>query len=61
MTEQKSKWEKVGIARLSRSNKVVLLAIHELGHRRWLIMDVENLLDLIAGYGQEIDILEGAS
>jgi hypothetical protein len=51
-------WKKAGIVRLSRSKKVVLLAIYDLPRSKWLIVDVEKLLDLIAGYGFEIPILE---
>lgn len=53
-----SKWKKSGVARLSRSNKVVLLAVYELDSQKWLIVDVEELLDLIAGFKTEIAILE---
>lgn len=53
-----AKWEKAGICRLSSSKKVVLLAIYDLDHRVWLIVDVENLLDLIAGHRFDVPILK---
>ena len=55
-----SKWRKAGVARLSNSRKVVLLAIYSLGPHQWLLVDAEKLLDLIAGHALEVDIKESA-
>jgi len=53
-----AKWEKAGIVKLSRSMKVILVAVWGLDSKKWLIIDVENLLDVIAGKKQETDLLE---
>lgn len=52
------KWRKVGIARLSQSKKVILLAISALDSHKWLIIDVERLFELIEGKSFEAPILE---
>lgn len=52
------KWKKKGVVRLSKSKKVILLTVDYLGSYKWLIVDVERLLDVIAGYLGETDILE---
>jgi hypothetical protein len=60
--EEKAKsgsvWQKVGICRVSMSKKVLLLAIFELESHRWLIVDVSELLELIAGHRCDISIME---
>ena len=53
-----AKWEKAGIVRLSRSMKVVLIAVWELDSQKWLIIDVEQLLDVIAGKKTQTDLFE---
>jgi len=61
MVEQKlktSKWKKVGICRISSSKKVILLAIFELEAWRWLIVDVGELLELVAGHRFDVPIFE---
>lgn len=64
MTEQEkrlvsgSKWKKVGIVRVSMSKKVLLLAIFELENTRWQIIDVGDLLELIAGHRGDVSIME---
>jgi hypothetical protein len=58
MSDLRSKWQKVGVCRLARSKKVVLLLISEAESKRWFIVDVEKLLDLIAGYEADVPILE---
>jgi hypothetical protein len=40
------------------SKKVLLLAIFELESYRWLIMDVSEILELIAGHRCDISIME---
>lgn len=42
-----AKWEKVGVARLSKSGKVVLVAVDEQEPHIWSIIDVEDLLRVI--------------
>ena len=53
-----SKWKKVGICRISSSKKVILLAIFELDAFRWLIIDVRELFELIAGHRFDVPIME---
>ena len=53
-----SRWRKAGVARLSNSRKVVLLAIYSLDSHQWLLVDAEKLLDLITGHALEVDIKE---
>jgi hypothetical protein len=57
-SESKSKWKKIGIARVSMRKNVLLLAIFELGNTRWQIIDVADLLELIAGHRLEVPIME---
>ncbi len=52
------KWKKAGIVRLSRSKKVLLVAVSKLDPTTWLIIDVEALLDVISGKRQDTDLLE---
>ena len=52
-------WKKAGVVRISRSNKVLVLDVWGLEPRKWLILDIEDVFDLIAGKRQEIDVLEG--
>jgi len=54
----KSKYKKVGICRISKSKKVLLVSIFELEPSRWFIIDVQKLFELIAGYRFDIPILE---
>lgn len=56
--ETRSRWKKVGVARVSASKKVVLLAIFELENTRWQIVDVDELLDLVAGRRCDVSIME---
>jgi hypothetical protein len=56
--ESQSKWQKVGICKVSMSKKVILLAIFELEKTRWQIIDIGELLDLIAGQRNEVSIME---
>jgi hypothetical protein len=56
--ELKSKWVKAGIVRLSSSKKVVLMAIYELDSSKWLLVSVEDLLELIAGHRFDVPIVE---
>jgi len=53
-----SNWRKAGAVRLSNSKKVVLLAVHSLDHKKWLMVDVGELLELIRGFRTEIVIFE---
>lgn len=53
-----AKWKTVGVARLSNSKRVILLAIHELEPHRWLIVNVGDLFALIELKRQQIPILE---
>jgi len=52
------KWKKAGIVKLSRSRKVILIAIAYLESHKWLVVDVEKLLDVIAGHRFEAEVLE---
>jgi hypothetical protein len=52
----KRKWKKEGIVKVSASKKVVLLAIYDLDATKWLIVDVGDLLALLAGREVEIPI-----
>ena len=52
------KWKKRGVARLSRSTKVILIAIDYLESYKWLIVDVEKLLEVISGHKYEVEVLE---
>ena len=54
----KPKWRKVGICRISMSKNVLLLAIFELDNTRWQIIDVGDLLELIAGHRSDVSIME---
>jgi hypothetical protein len=58
LLKSESKWQKVGICRVSMSKRVLLLAIFELESHRWLIMDVSEILELIAGHRCDISIME---
>jgi hypothetical protein len=53
-----SKWNKKGYARLSKSARVLVLAMEDLHPRRFII-DIEGLFRVIAGWEQDVDILEG--
>jgi hypothetical protein len=53
-----SKWNKKGYARLSKSARVLVLALEDLHPRRFII-DIEKLFHVIAGWEQDVDILEG--
>jgi len=53
-----AKWKRSGIVRLSASKKVVNVGIYEQASTKWLIIDVERLLDLIAGKVLEVPIME---
>ena len=53
-----AKWKKTGVVRLSKSKKVVLLGIHGTDPKKWLIVDVERLFELIEGRAVEIPIME---
>lgn len=53
-----AKWRKAGVARLSNSKRVILLAVHELAPHKWLIVDVEDLFSLLELKAFEIPILE---
>jgi hypothetical protein len=54
----KPKWRKVGICRISTRKNVLLLAIFELDRTRWQIVDVGDLLELIAGHRPDVSIME---
>jgi len=56
--KKEPKWLKAGICRLSSSKKVVLLAIYELDHSKWLLVDAEDLKELIAGRRSDVQIVE---
>ena len=56
--DSKPKWKKVGICKVSDSKKVILLAIFELDAFRWLIIDVRELFELIAGHRFDVPIME---
>jgi len=58
MSSCASNWRKAGVVRLSNSKKVVLLGIHELDHKKWLMVDVGELVELIRGFRTEIVIFE---
>lgn len=53
-----ARWRKAGIVRLSRSKKVILLAVHDLASHKWLIVDVEDIFSLLELKAFEIPILE---
>lgn len=53
-----AKWKRSGVVRLSGSKKVILLGVHGLDPKTWLIVDVDDLFKLIEGKAQEIPIFE---
>lgn len=52
------KWKKAGVVRVSKSKKVLLLAIEVLEPTKWLIVDIEKLWDLLEEKTSQIPIFE---
>jgi len=57
---EKKLWEKAGTVSMSNSKKVILLAVYGLDIKKWLIIDVLELQELIAGHRAAVPILEKA-
>jgi hypothetical protein len=54
----KPRWIKAGIIRLSKNKKTLVLAIWDLDPKKWLILDVGDVFDVISGSKREVSILE---
>jgi len=53
-----SKWKKAGVVRLSKSEKVINLGIFEADAKKWFIIDVEALFEVLEGKRYEAPVLE---
>lgn len=54
-----SKWKKAGVARVSKSEKVINIGIYGIDAPvKWYILDRERLIELLEGKSYEIPVME---